>query len=126
MLIVPIFTGSCLPFNVLIQAFIEENCFILLKSFLFHLFCSPSQKCQLAYFDPLLFFYIQYLVCNLFYVFVPSHFILGKVVKPTTIYFYFSVLFILSVLFLYSISVVFVSHVFLLPFKFSLRFSIVL
>lgn len=72
------------------------------------------------------FFYIQYLVCNLFYVFVPSHFILGKVVKPTIIYFYFTVPFILSVLFLYSISVVLISHVFLLPFNFSLRFYIVL
>lgn len=84
--IVPIFTGSrCYP-SMWWFRLLSKKIFILLKSFLFHLFCSLSQKCQIVYTEPLFFFHIQYLIYNLFYVFVSFHFILGKVVKPAIIY----------------------------------------
>lgn len=94
---------TLLPSDVLIWAFIEGNCFILLKLFLLHLFCSLSQKCQLVYIgSPLFFFYIQYFVYNLFYVFVFSHFILGEIAKPAILYItVFSPIYSFSVIFIF-------------------------
>ena len=75
--IVPIFTGSCCYPSMWLFRLLSKKIFILLKSFLFHLFCPLSQKCQKVYTEPLFFFHIQYLIYNLFLCLCSSPFHFG-------------------------------------------------